>query len=140
MHVPRKYYVDDSVPSLALGTSCGLFHVRICPIGSLISQRNNAVLQYQYPQSDENITFPFKPIFTCNKEDFLPVLQLVIIESSVKVNQHSGSGSMLLDCEEISVLLPIAAAKRLSLVDHGRLSIPRLVVVWQCGLLVPQGA
>jgi hypothetical protein len=140
MHAPRKYYVDDSVTSPALGTSCGLFHVRICPIGSLVRHRNNAVLRYQYPQSHENITFPSKLIFTCNREDFLPVLQLVIIESSVKVNQHSGSGSMLLDCEEISALLPIAAAKRLSLVDHGRLSIPRPAVVWQCELLAPQDA
>jgi hypothetical protein len=54
---------------------------------------------------------PSKSLFTCNRQNFLPVLQLVIIESSVKVNQHNGSGSMLLDCEKFSVQLPIAAAK-----------------------------
>jgi hypothetical protein len=29
----QENYVDDNITSLALGTSCGLFHVRICPTG-----------------------------------------------------------------------------------------------------------
>lgn len=33
----QENYVDDNIISLALGTSCGLFHVRICPTGPSVS-------------------------------------------------------------------------------------------------------
>ena len=57
----QENYVDDNITSLALGTSCGLFHVRICPTGPSVSHRNDTALRNQYPQSHvtERITNRF---------------------------------------------------------------------------------
>jgi hypothetical protein len=64
----QENYVDDNITSLALGTSCGLFHVRICPTGPSVSHRNDTVLRNQYPQSRGNVKLPSKLFFTCNRE------------------------------------------------------------------------
>lgn len=71
-----------------------------CQISIDVSQLLHDLNHPQSHEKDQTINGCLFPN-TCHqpkeRKMYIPVLQLVMIESSVNVNQHSGSGSMLLD-------------------------------------------
>ncbi len=73
--------VDAKVASLLLAVvSRGLSHVRMCPWTVSIAFKNSVNIQN------------------------LPLLQLVMIDSSVNSNQHNGSTSITLDCNQSAAI------------------------------------